>query len=164
MDEIEVPLYADEDGTSVKDRSDGGKPAKHQRNRLHYTGGNILPDHAELRNRLESIGIASTDRVLAYVPHPGPGGDVHLNLPLAATRFLWALAYCGVRRVGLIDGGLVEWNHCGFPVDRQWAARPPTCRPFFASSNTTESTIEGTIDERSHDDRSSAFPAQPELL
>lgn len=142
LDELEFPFFLG----SGDDDCDAAWVNPSTQQRLHRQAGNLL-HAAQLRERVQAMGISSNSTVLAYSSHAKG-----LHGPLAATRFLWALACCQVDGdLMLIDGGLQMWKHRGWPVAMAWKRRwtgnwkdappVPAKLPFLA---TTEDVVKAT--------------------
>lgn len=76
-----------------------------------HGGRHPLPDLAVLAQKLEALGINSTDPqnsklIVAY-------DDSRFAF---AARFWWLLKYLGYDRVALLDGGFQAWQQMGYPV------------------------------------------------
>ena len=107
--------------------------------------GNLLPPDA-LRRAVETMGITAATEVYVYAreyPDASASSD-----PIAATRLIWALAHCGVRRVFLVDGGATEWARLGYELVDRAEARPPRC-DFFGGGGGGDG---------------GAFPGRPDLV
>jgi thiosulfate/3-mercaptopyruvate sulfurtransferase len=146
MDELEIPLFLE----VAPDNNHTNPEHPLPRRSLHYQGGNILQDPSELRQRAQAIGISSDSTVLIYSRYSNG-----FQGPLVATRFLWALACCGVNDLRLIDGGLQMWRNCGYPVANEWAHRcegiweaslVPDKLPYLATSEDTRQIADGISD------------------
>ena len=66
-----------------------------------------LPDVAEVRGKLEKLGVSNTSQVV--VMYPGIAVT-------AATRVILLMRYAGIENVALLDGGAGAWKKAGFPV------------------------------------------------
>ena len=69
-------------------------------------GRHPLPEPADLRERLEAVGIGDADDVVVY---DDLGGWI-------GARLWWMLDDLGHRRVRVLDGGLPAWLAAGFPT------------------------------------------------
>lgn len=77
-----------------------------------------LPDEAELRSRLEKLGIGDDSKVVVI-----PGAD--WGSP--ATRIVWTLQTAGLgQSTRLLDGGSTAWKRAGLPLTN---AKPAAARP-----------------------------------
>lgn len=77
---------------------------------------NALPSEAELRGKLEHLGVSDGSHVIVVFGEPGV---------VMATRTIFLLRYAGVDNVSLLDGGLAAWKRGGHPV----TATVPTVAP-----------------------------------
>ena len=68
---------------------------------------NAMPTAAELRTRLEKLGISDGSHVVVAFGAPGV---------VMATRTIFLLRFAGVTDVSLLDGGLAAWKRAGYPV------------------------------------------------
>jgi thiosulfate/3-mercaptopyruvate sulfurtransferase len=82
-------------------------------------GRHPLPDPSDFRDRLEAVGIASGDEVVAYDDVAGG----------TAARLWWMLDNLGHERVAVLDGGITAWEAAGFPVTTE--VPPPRPRPHL---------------------------------
>ena len=69
-------------------------------------GRHPLPDPRAFRERLEAVGIGSSDEVVAYDDAAGS----------IAARLWWMLDDLGHERVSVLDGGIGLWLEAGYPV------------------------------------------------
>ena len=75
-----------------------------------------LPSDAELRQRLESLGVQDRSRIVVI-----PGAD----WASPATRIIWTLQTAGLgTRTRLLDGGSEAWRRAGLPLTREVPAAP----------------------------------------
>jgi thiosulfate/3-mercaptopyruvate sulfurtransferase len=82
-----------------------------------------LPDEADLRGRLERLGISDGSRIVVMSGSDRTTGDVWMS---PATRVVWTLQAAGLgNRTRLLDGGLPAWKRAGLPVTN---AVPPVPR------------------------------------
>lgn len=66
-----------------------------------------MPAAADLRTRLEALGISDDSRIVVYF-----GKD----WVSPSTRVVFTLAHAGLERVALLDGGMPAWTKAGHPV------------------------------------------------
>jgi len=88
------------------------------------TGNYSLQEPATLRAALEAVGATRRTHCIVY-ENMDDKESSHTADPIASARVCWCLAYCGVERVSLLDGGLRAWRQAGLPVLAQAAARRP---------------------------------------
>jgi len=75
-----------------------------------------LPEAADLRNKLQSLGISDDSRIVVYV---GRGG-----VP-SATRVIYTLDYIGLGdRTSFLNGGIIGWKAAGKEVTNVAPAAP----------------------------------------
>lgn len=75
-----------------------------------------LPSEAELRQRLERLGIGNPSRIVVI-----PGAD----WASPATRIIWTLQTAGLgARTRLLDGGSEAWRRAGLPLTQDVPAAP----------------------------------------
>ncbi|MBI2571073.1 MAG: sulfurtransferase [Candidatus Schekmanbacteria bacterium] len=78
------------------------------------TGRHPLPDAQALAARLQSVGIGSASRVIAY---DDAGGAI-------AARLWWLLRWLGHAQASLLDGGWAAWCAAGGPCEVAVRPRP----------------------------------------
>ena len=77
---------------------------------LSVAEGNLvlqMPQAADLKTRLEALGISDDSRVVVYF------GNDWIS---PSTRVVFTIAHAGVERVALLDGGMPAWTKAGHPV------------------------------------------------
>lgn len=122
---------------------------------LTYGAGNLLPA-AALQSVIEDMGICVSSRVYVYT---NLKDDV--SSPIIATRLIWALCYAGVDFVSLVDGGIEEWERCGYEVVHGDAAVRSPARNFFTGEMLHLPMMEGPT---ARDNEKRVFPGRPWLL
>src|SRR5579883_652939 len=88
------------------------------------SGRHPLPDPAQLRAWLGSLGVAPGVRVIAYD---------EANAAFAA-RAWWLLRWVGHEDVAVLDGGLRAWLAAGGVLEAGEATRPPALAPRVSPS------------------------------
>lgn len=103
---------------------------------LLISGNYSLRKPQALRTALERYGVQATRRCVVYTQcrrhtttardrrirghhHRGPAATASRDGvadPIVAARLVWCLAYAGVERVALLDGGMNDWINLGLPL------------------------------------------------
>ncbi|BFM11263.1 sulfurtransferase [Simiduia litorea] len=76
-----------------------------------HGGRHPLPNFSNLQEKLQSCGVNQTSHIVLYDAHKGA----------YACRAWWLLAYCGIKTVSILDGGLAAWQQ-QFSLSQQEAS------------------------------------------